>query len=139
MSSKVPADIRQLVAERASFRCEYCLIPEQFSFAAHEIDHIIARKHGGSSQLDNLAYSCSICNGFKGSDLASYDPVEDQVVALYHPRRDKWNEHFRLDGSRITPLTQKGRATVTLLRLNRPSCLAERELLRVAALLIPPS
>jgi hypothetical protein len=43
----VPAALRQLVRERAAERCEYCLIPESVSFAVHEIDHIIAEKHGG--------------------------------------------------------------------------------------------
>jgi hypothetical protein len=31
----IPAAIRRLVRERAENRCEYCLIPEQATFAPH--------------------------------------------------------------------------------------------------------
>jgi hypothetical protein len=137
MSSVLPEDVRWLVAERASFRCEYCLIPEDQSFIPHQIDHIIARKHGGSSLLENLAFSCALCNRRKGSDVASFDVETDQVVPLFHPRRDVWGEHFRLVGSAIEPLTATGRVTVTLLQLNRRERLAERELLRRMGLLSP--
>ncbi len=138
MSSALPADVRQLVAERAGFRCEYCLIPESLTFVAHEVDHIIAIKHGGSSTLDNLAYACAICNKRKGSDIASYDRETDNVVALYKPRRDRWADHFRLEGERIAPQSQRGRVTVELLRLNRPTRLAERALLQQAGALKEP-
>lgn len=137
MSSSLPADVRRLVAERAGFRCEYCLVPDSLTFAPHEIDHIIALKHGGGSKLDNLAYSCAVCNKRKGSDVASYDRQTDRVIALYHPRRDSWGEHFQLEGARIVPLTERGRVTVDLLRLNRPTRLAERALLLEAGVLSP--
>lgn len=138
MSSSLPADIHRLVAERAGFRCEYCLVPDSLTFAPHEVDHIIALKHGGRSLLDNLAYTCVICNRRKGSDVASFDIVTDRVVPLYHPRRDVWADHFQLDGARIVPRTPQGRATVSLLRLNRPSRLAERHLLLEGGMLIAP-
>ena len=71
-------------------RCEYCRISEDLVFAAHQIDHIIAVKHRGETEIDNLALSCALCNKHKGSDIASIDPVTGEVVALYHPRRDTW-------------------------------------------------
>jgi len=126
------------VAKRAGFRCEYCLIPDSLTFAPHEIDHIIALKHGGDSTLDNLAYACAICNKRKGSDVASFDRISDRVVPLYHPRRDRWRDHFRMEQSRITPITDRGRVTVELLRLNHYTRLAERELLREAGELWSP-
>lgn len=137
MSSSLPADVRRLVAERADFRCEYCLIPESQVFIPHQIDHVIAQKHGGGSTLDNLAYSCAPCNKRKGSDLASVDPETDQVTRFFHPRRDVWAEHFRLEEARIEPLTAIGRATVQLLQLNRPQLLIEREYLLYLGLLRP--
>jgi hypothetical protein len=39
-------------------------------------------------------------------------------VALFHPRRDRWAEHFQLGGSRIEGLTPSGRATVYVLAMN---------------------
>ena len=88
MSNPVSPDVRRLVAERADYHCEYCLIAEADSFAPHQVDHVIALKHRGSSVLENLAYSCAVCNMHKGSDVASYDPESDRVVRLFHPRRD---------------------------------------------------
>ena len=46
-SSYIPTNLRSQVIERANELCEYCLIPQSFSFSTHEIDHIIAQKHGG--------------------------------------------------------------------------------------------
>lgn len=137
MSNPLPADVRRLVAERANFCCEYCLIPESQVFIPHQIDHVIAQKHGGDSTLNNLAYSCALCNKRKGSDLASVDPETDQVIRLFHPRRDVWAEHFRLDDARIEPLTAIGRTTIRLLQLNRPQLLIEREYLLLLGLLRP--
>jgi hypothetical protein len=42
----VSAELRRLVRERAHEACEYCLILESAAFAAHQVDHIIAEKHG---------------------------------------------------------------------------------------------
>jgi len=140
MTRSLPDDVRMLVAERADYRCEYCLIPEDDSFVPHQVDHIIARKHGGSSSLDNLAFCCALCNMRKGSDVASFDASTDRVVALYHPRRQVWSEHFRLAGIVIEPLTDAGRVTVALLQLNRAALLLEREFLaRQGRLVIPRS
>jgi hypothetical protein len=85
----IPAALRRPTRERAGERCEYCLIPESATFFTHPIDHIIAEKHGGLTAADNLALSCALCNGFKGSDLASVDPATGSVVPLFHPRRDR--------------------------------------------------
>lgn len=138
MSNPLPDDVRQLVSERAGCCCEYCLIPDSHSFTPHQIDHIIARKHGGLSTLDNLAYACALCNKRKGSDVASFDKQTNQVVPLYNPRRDIWSEHFALKGVIIEPLSPTGRVTTQLLQLNRPPLLVERELLHTMGLLSWP-
>lgn len=139
MSRPLPEDVRQLVAERAGYRCEYCLIPESLSFIPHQIDHIIALKHGGISTLDNLAYACAICNKRKGSDVSSFDQDSDRVVPLFNPRRDAWQKHFKLDNAVIVPTSAIGRVTVQLLQLNRPQLLAERHSLLKLGLLPSPS
>lgn len=48
---------------------------------------------------------------------------------LFHPRRDNWHEHFRLEEAVIEPLTPTGRVTVRLLQLNQISRVNERKLL----------
>ena len=68
----IPIALRRLVENRAQHRCEYCLIPAQIAFFTHEIDHIIAEKHGGKTDSENLAYTCWRRNRHKGSDLGSF-------------------------------------------------------------------
>jgi hypothetical protein len=106
-----------------------------FSFAPHQIDHIIAEKHGGPTDPDNLALCCTLCNRYKGSDLTAIDPQTGLVVALFHPRRQVWADHFRLilDGM-LTGDTPEGRATIRLLQLNRPERIEERRLLATSGL-----
>jgi hypothetical protein len=41
-----------------------------------------------------------------------------------------WGRHFRLDAGVVVPLTEIGRATARLLRLNAPERVAERLALR---------
>ena len=92
----IPENLRRQVWERAKGNCEYCLLNERYVLKRHEVDHIRAEKHGGTTTLDNLCLSCFDCNRQKGSDLSSIDPVTDEVVPLFHPRRDVWDDHFRL-------------------------------------------
>jgi hypothetical protein len=128
----ISAALRRFVVECAHGQCEYCGIAETVVFVPHEIDHIIAQKHDGQTEANNLALSCAVCNKRKGSDIASIDPETGQVIPLYHPRRERWPEHFHLDGSRIVALTPTGRVTIRLLQLNHPDRIAERELLLIA-------
>jgi hypothetical protein len=139
VSSYIPAALRRLVYDRSNGYCEYCFTPELASFASHEVDHIIAEKHGGLTQEDNLALSCSLCNKHKGSDLASIDQKTGEITPLYHPRRDRWSDHFCLTGAEFTPLTPIGRVTVRLLQLNRDDRIKERQLLIEAGVLDLPS
>lgn len=71
--SSISSKLRQLIIERAQSKCEYCLIHQDFSIYSHEVDHIIAIKHGGQTVADNLALSCLACNRHKGSDFATID------------------------------------------------------------------
>lgn len=122
----IPAALRREVAERAGDRCEYCLLPSHLAFFPHEVDHVIAGKHGGATDLDNLALSCWRCNRHKGTDLASFDPQTRQLCPLFNPRTQVWTEHFAYQGERIVGLTPEGRTTVSLLRLNSTERLLER-------------
>ena len=134
----IPAGLRQFVFQRAQGRCEYCLIPETATFAPHEIDHIVPEKHGGLTEEQNLAVACTLCNKLKGTDLTSIDPETNEIVLLFHPRRDLWSEHFKLSHGRIIPLTAIGRATERLLRFNVSTRIKERELLIRANQIIVP-
>ena len=125
---EVEYSLRQFVRLRARGFCEYCRIPERLTLAEHEIDHVIAVKHGGQTVAENLALCCTICNRFKGSDTASIDPESGQLAPLFHPRVDLWNDHHTFRDGEIVGLTAKGRVTIRLLQMNRANRIKERRL-----------
>ncbi len=123
-------EVRQTVRSRASLHCEYCGLHEDDSpVVSHQIEHIIPRKHGGTDDPENLALACIACNLYKGSNLSGIDGQTGLVTPLFHPRRDRWQDHFQFEGPQITGLTATGRATIAVLRLNDPVHLR----LRIAA------
>jgi hypothetical protein len=58
------------------------------------------------------------------------DPVSGELVALFHPRRERWAEHFLLRGAHIQGTTPVGRATVYVLGMNDARRLELRSELR---------
>jgi hypothetical protein len=106
------------------------LVHADYAVLVHEIDHVIAEKHGGATETNNLAYACAQCNRFKGSDIATIDPQTGQIVPLFNPRTQSWHEHFNLDGAVIIARSPSGRATERLLQLNQVDrILLRRELM----------
>lgn len=128
----IPENLRRRVAERAAYRCEYCLVHQDDVLYTHEIDHIIPTKHRGETVPENLCLSCLDCNRSKGSDFASFDPETAQIVRLFNPRQQRWLDHFRLDGAFITSLSLVGQVTIFLLKFNSPRRLRSRQALRYA-------
>lgn len=126
MTERVPSLLRRLVRTRACRRCEYCLIHEEDAHFTHRPDHIIAHKHRGATDENNLAWACYLCNLLKGSDIASVDFETGQIVRLFNPRLDAWTDHFRLEDGRIVPMSSIGRVTEYLLQFNRPQTVQER-------------
>jgi hypothetical protein len=126
MTSYIPDVMRRDVADRASLRCEYCRVHQDDRLFAHEIDHIVAAKHGGETQRDNLSLACAECNRYKGSDLYSLDSVTQTIVPLFHPRLDRWSDHFRASDGVIEALTPTGRVTARLLQFNRVDAIDRR-------------
>lgn len=130
MPTLIPATMRNAVSQRAQGRCEYCRKPP-VSFYPHEVDHVIALKHGGETSLGNLAFACFQCNRYKGSDIASIDPQTGAIEPLFNPRSQEWSRHFRFEGATIIALTAEARTTVFLLHLNDPNRVQERVALKV--------
>lgn len=124
--------VRERVAERAGYRCEYCLCPESHSLSTFALEHIHPLGEGGPDDEANLAYSCSGGNGFKGLATEGVAPESGEMAALYHPRRDAWAEHFAWSEDTLTVegRTPTGRATILRLRLNRAGVVNLRALLR---------
>lgn len=128
-SISIPDSLRKLVVDRAKGRCEYCLIHQDVSIYSHEIDHIIALKHGGQTIPENLALACLPCNRHKGSDLATIDLISGEIVPLFNPHRQVWDENFRLNNALIEGTTNQCRATERLLMLNAINRIQERMVL----------
>ena len=110
------------VAERALDRCEYCHAPEIVFNLPLEMDHIVPRSQGGDDALDNLSLACRACNLFKSDFETGIDREGGMEASLFHPRRDVWTEHFRIDLERaeVVGISAIGRATVRRLQMNRP-------------------
>ncbi len=113
------ASTRAPVRSRAGRRCEYCRLHEDdLPLFPFHIEHILPKKHGGSDDPGNLAWSCHHCNLAKSSNLSGRDGVTGRIVVLFNPRRQHWERHFAWDGPRLVGLTSCGRATIAVLNIN---------------------
>ena len=129
MNRRISKVLRQLVARRAAFRCEYCLVPEAFLATIFHIDHIRSLKHGGETVFENLAFACPHCNQNKGSDIATFlDADNERTVRFFNPRKDIWQNHFAIEKGEILPKTTIAEATIRILDVNQ----AERLIFRQA-------
>jgi hypothetical protein len=54
----------------------------------------------------------------KSNRIEAQLPDTQEVVPLFNPRTDQWNEHFRWDGYVVVGLTRVGQATIDALLLN---------------------
>lgn len=125
----VTQEQRRLARERAGNCCEYCRVAETDRLSRLHVDHIIAQKHGGTDEDDNLCVACYKCNGYKGSNVAGLDPVSGEATRLYNPRQQRWDEHFRVNpDATLTGLTPEGRTTTAVLRINDPARVVPRRL-----------
>lgn len=127
MSNPVSEEMRRLVGERADFLCEYCLLHEDDGFFAFQVDHIISRKHEGSSDPTNLAFACPVCNRRKGSDLGTISRRTRALTRFFNPRADRWPEHFSLNGPIIEPLSDIGDGTARIFGFNEEDRIVERQ------------
>lgn len=119
MSVWIPAALRRLVHSRAGGKCEYCLRHESDSVLPHQPDHITSRRHQGQTVEKNLALACAVCNLLKGPEVAAIDSLTGLAARFFHPRIDRWSDHFQLVDGEIVGLTSEGRVTAELLQFNR--------------------
>jgi hypothetical protein len=118
--------LRAVVWEQAQGRCEYCrLHQDDEDFLTFHVEHVIARQHGGSDDLENLCLACPECNLAKGPNLSGY--LGGKVVPLFHPRRQSWKRHFYWQGPALIGRTQSGKVTVKVLDINNPRRIMVRQ------------
>ena len=132
--------LRAAVTARAGGCCEYCRSQERFSPQTFALEHVEPASRAGAAHPDNLALACQGCNNHKYTKTAAPDPATGAEAGLFHPRRQRWRDHFvwNDDCSEVLGVTPTGRATVAALRLNRPGVVNLRRVL-FAAGLHPPA
>lgn len=118
------------IAERANHRCEYCQAPEVVFNFPFEVEHIIPISRQGANNKANLALACRSCNLRKGNRISGTLPDSNTEVRLFHPRENKWSEHFQVDveSGKIRGMTPVGEVTVESLAMNSPAQVAARQL-----------
>jgi hypothetical protein len=126
LSAYIPESLRLEVIERDGNRCEYCRLSQLGQEATFHIDHIIPVIAGGATVKENLALACVSCSLRKGASQVAQDPESSEIAPLFHPRGDKWADHFRWVNVVIEGLSPTGRATVEALKMNREIMLAIR-------------
>jgi HNH endonuclease len=130
----IPVALKQQVFDRAQGICEYCRCQARFAMGPLVIEHIFPLSQGGTTVAENLALACQGCNNYKYNKTEALDPISSQLVPLFHPRQMAWNDHFAWseDTTLMIGLTPTGRATVALLRTNRPGVVNLRQVLQMA-------
>jgi hypothetical protein len=93
-----------------------------------EVEHILPVSREGANDESNMALACRACNLHKSDHLTGIDAETQRAAHLFHPRLERWEEHFRVDTEtgEVLGLTAVGRATVACLRMNDPVPLAAR-------------
>jgi hypothetical protein len=130
VTTYVSTDLQQRIRTRFFNRCAYCQSREELSVAIFEFEHISPRSTGGQTSFENLCLSCPTCNRYKSDQTTSPDPETQRHVALFHPHRNNWLDHFAWndDATRIIGLTPTGRATIATLRMNRTQMIRVRRM-----------
>jgi len=122
--------LRRAVSERARLHCCYCQTSQHIVGSEFTIDHIIPESLGGVTLLENLCLAGWSCNLYKQDRVTAFDPDTGEVVRLFHPFRQQWQDHFAWfeNGLLIMGITPTGRTTVNALRLNRLALVNSRRL-----------
>lgn len=128
--SAISSTLRKRLRETVELRCAYCHSLESLLGLPLEADHIIPISRGGKTILANLCLACRSCNGIKWYFVKAHDPQTRRLLKLFHPRRQRWPEHFEWsqDGTLIIGRTATGRATVEALQMNNDLIVSLRAL-----------
>jgi hypothetical protein len=118
--------LRAFVRNRARGYCEYCRLHEDDAGGLpFQIEHIIAKQHGGRDDPDQLCYACPQCNWAKGPNVAGM--LAGKLYPLFNPREQVWSRHFRWKDAVLVGKTKIGVVTVQVLNINDPARVILRE------------
>jgi hypothetical protein len=125
----IDPELRQRIVAHFQGRCAYCRSPLMLFPGSETIDHILPRAEAGPDDETNLCVSCWRCNLRKAARLTAVDPLSRRRARLFHPRRQRWSDHFTWneDFTRLLGRTICGRATIVALDLNADEFVKARE------------
>lgn len=130
MSVYIPSTLQRQIRERFSNCCAYCHTAESLTVTTFEFEHIVPRSAEGATTFENLCLSCPSCNRHKASHQTAVDPETQVATPLFHPQQQRWSDHFawNADATEVTGLTAIGRATIAMLKINRPQMIRVRKM-----------
>ncbi len=128
MSVYIPVSLRNQIRELDRDRCSYRQTRETLSGIPLTFDHIYPISKGGVTSLKNVCLACRSCNEFKGYSVTGQDLLTQEIVSLFNPRTQKWQDHFYWsnDGTKVEGKTSVGRVTVLALQMNHKAIVTAR-------------
>ncbi|THV13864.1 HNH endonuclease [Rhizobium rhizophilum] len=103
------------------YSCAYCTMSEaEASAIRFTIDHYEPRsaRPDLEHEYTNLMYACDACNTFKGPRVVP-DEAKVDGIRFFRPDMDRYVDHFRRSGIRITALSKLADFSIDALELNR--------------------
>ncbi len=130
MSVYISVELQHQIRSRFANCCAYCRTAESLTVTTFEFEHIVPLSKGGRTIFENLCLSCPSCNRYKATRQIATDPITQEEVGLFHPQKQVWSSHFEWNGEaiEIIGLSPTGRATVVVLKMNRPQLLRVRRM-----------
>jgi len=130
MSVYIPVELQRQVRTHFANRCAYCQTAEALTVTTFEFEHIIPRSAHGQTVFANLCLSCPAYNRHKAQRQTGVDPLSNEIVPLFHPHQQLWQDHFQWseNSTEIIGLAPTGRATIIALKMNRPQLIRIRQI-----------
>ncbi|RUT02572.1 HNH endonuclease [Dulcicalothrix desertica PCC 7102] len=130
MSAYIAVELQKEVRAKFCDCCAYCRTAEFLIATTFEFEHIRPRSAGGETNFNNICLACPSCNRYKASRQTGLDIEQGQEAALFHPQQQLWEEHFAWneDCTEIIGITEIGRATISVLKMNRPQLIRIRKM-----------
>jgi hypothetical protein len=130
MSAYISVELQRKIRDQFAYCCAYCRTAEALTVTTFEFEHITPRSAGGETVQENLCLSCPSCNRYKAQRQQASDPNTEEIVDLFHPQSQIWEEHFiwSVDFTEIIGVTSIGRATIATLKMNRPQVTRVRQM-----------
>ncbi|MBE9141086.1 HNH endonuclease [Nodosilinea sp. LEGE 07088] len=130
MSAYIPSAIQKQIRDRFANCYAYCRTAEALTVTTFEVDHIVPLSAGGATVFENLCLACPTCNRYKANRQTAIDPETQAITPLFHPQQQRWTDHFgwNAEAIEVVGLTAIGRATVAMLKMNRPQMTRVRKM-----------